>query len=1113
MKRTAIAVAFSVTALTFGQDPESLLVGESGLNASHLSRLVAGRGMVQGTTRNGYFRVRSIENTPLEELRLALRSIRYVLPGNADKVDASSLASVRTHATFLEGAFAIQHGRTPRRGETSGAEFYRQLESRLIVRVDPDTGRLDTEAMRRGVLHRDRMPAARGDMLDPGQIQAMAPIVWKAIGPSQVTGTGQPEFGTGPLSGPKNGAAIAPTDPNTIYVASAGGGVWKSTNAGTSFAFVSQGWTYLNTACVAVDPTNKNIVYAGIGDAGGFLTGQTLGIMKSVNGGTSWTLVGTEFGDSIVKRILVDPDNPTTLIALVTGVKGDIWRSTDSGETWARTNAANGDWQDIDRASNGRLVAVGSDPGIATSSNFGASWSAVIPPLLVGGSVWDVAVSKLDAGRWYLITSNNRIYRTLNLGILWLDITLDHDLGCSTPITNWSNASQGLSVECGIAGLTDRVYTGLRTVSASATNGLLWGDVTNSNLPSSIWAAGQRFMQVHPTDPNKLVLCGAGGFAQLDISGSPSVTPMNGGFDDVMFNGVAVNPTDPTFLMGGSFGLGTPANLGTPFTEPWRALYGTSGAGSAYDFANPGLHYTSGPDGEVYRYTSNNDLSADDISPGGGSAVSPLVCAGPTGSTLVFGAANGNIRVFNGTSWSNHATANSPVRVIAVSKFDKNRIYVGLENGDVFRANSVSGPFVKIDANLPDRPIGGIAESPYSADLLLVALQGMEADSVYRCSNAAAQSPTWIPVNGSGDTALPAVGANDVEFDPVTNVYYAANDLGVFVSPDAGVRWFNLNAMGLPNLPVNDLTVASANGANYLFVGTMGRGIWRLTLGSRFLTSILIFKPAIYGGQQNTITIKLNGSAPVGSVTTMTDGTNNVSMPNTVTFPLGSTQQTFTAFTVDPAATEVVTVTGRVYGTTATNSFVLHKVPNFTYTPADTHIYGGDKFQTNIDLNENAPITTVLTFADNSEFVASPASTSIALGDRTKTVTLHSLPVQAATSVQISARIANTIKSSNLTLHPRPDLTELSVSPSTVVGGTNAIGMVATEFAGLGGAQTVSLTDTSAVVTTPGNAVIPNGANNRSFTISTAPVTTPYTVTIRANLRGTIRTTTLVVTP
>lgn len=1099
------------------QESVSLLVGETGLTTATLSSLLQGLGTVVGPAENGYFRVRPAASIPLDRLQLQLKNVDYVLPGSADRVNTQSLLSVKNHASYLDGAFRIVHGRLPNRRESTGADFYRQLEYRLSSRVDETTGMFNSQAYKQALAHRSRMPIASPNMLDPDSVQMAAPVAWNSVGPNEVQGTGQPGFGNGPLSGRKNGAAVAPSDPNRVYVASAGGGVWRSNDGGTTFTFTSNGWAALNTACVAVHPTNPDIVYAGIGDTSGMLSGQTQGIMKSTDGGLTWTVVGSaEFGDSNVTRILINPASPSVLLALVSGPSGDIWRSIDSGQTWTRTDAFNGNWQDIDRASNGRLVAVGATAGIATSNDFGANWVPVIPPLLVGGSVWDVAVSKLDPGRWYLITSNHHIYRTLDLGIVWLEITLEHDLGGNEPLVNWIGANRGLAVECGANGLSDVVFTGLKTISASQSNGLLWSDVTHSNDNGPEWAAGQRFLQIHPTDPHKLLVCGDGGFASLDFSsgvGSSNVTAMNSSFDDVLFNGIAVHPSSRLFMMGGSFGLGTPASLGAP-ASPWKALYGTSGAGSAFDLANPAIHYTSGEGGEVYRYTTDGDLTPDDISPGGGLAVSPLVCAGPTGSTPTFGAANGNVRTFNGTSWVNHATGGSAVRTIGVSKFNTDRIYTGAQNGDVYRAPSINGPYTKIDANLPDRPIGGIAESPYTPDLVLVALQGSgETDGVYRCSNAAAASPSWVNISGSGETALPAIGVNDVEFDPFTNVYYAATDIGVFVSPDAGTRWYNLSALGLPNVPINDLFLSTVGGKSYLYAATLGRGVWRCALSSRFLTSILIFKPEIYGGMQNTITLKLNGSAPVGSITTITDGTSNVSMPNDVTFPLGSTQLTFTSFSVDPAATEVVTITGKVFQTTATNSFVLHKVPNFTYTPQFTDVYGGDRIVATIDLGQSAPITTVITFSDTATNIASPASTSIPQGGQTREVVLHSLPVDTTVNGTITAKIANTTRTSNLNLHPRPELTSLTLNPTSVVGGNSATGTLTTEFAGMGGTQNVAVSDTSNKVTTPGSVAIPNGSATTNFSIGTSAVTASYNVTVRARLGNVVRTAVLNVHP
>lgn len=1095
-----------------------LLAGERGLTSDALRQMVGNSGTISGPDARGYFLVQPKGAFTSSDLRDRLRSVDVVLDSGASSVDARQIDSVQSYISYLDGAFQIRTGRTPTRTDDTGANFYRSLAYYLSSRVDSDTGRLNSAKYRAAIRHRETMPPAHRGILDPGtSYSAMAPLAWSFVGPSKLEPPYQTGFGSSSLSGRKNAIAIAPSNPDTIYIASAGGGIWKSTDAGASFLPKSDGWPFMNTNCVAVHPTDPNTVYAGIGDYLGFFSGQTYGVMKSTDGGSNWTPSGTaEFGDSAVTRIMVDGSSPGILIALTAGPSGDVWRSTDAGQTWTRTNAPNGDWQDIDRTVDGDYLAVGAATGIYRSTDQGATWSVIPSPLLSGGTLWDIGASKVSAGRWFLMTSNHQLFRTIDLGVTWVDITLLHDLACADPTQNWSKAAEGMAVDCGVSGANDVVVTGLQTISVSD-NGLTWTDVSDSMTASATWPAGQRDFDVSPAAGTQIYVAGvagAGRFSYNLATNAATFSSYNDTIKDHLFYTVTVHPFNRLYVMGGAQDLATPATRGALYTDPWKDLFDTTGGGAGFDLSNPNVHYTTGRAGGVFRYSTATDSLPDDISPGGSLEVTPFAMGGAVGATPICGVSSGELRYYSGGSWHSMPTGGGPIRTIAISRHTTNRVYTGATNGDVYRAGTLGGAMTKIDTNLPDRSIGGIAESPYSPDTLLVGLQGTGfAGGVYRCGNATAATPTWTNVSGSGETALPAVSVNDVEFDPYTNVYYAATDVGVFVSPDAGLHWYNMNPLGLPNVPVNDLWVSSIGGQNWLYAATYGRGIWRCALSERYLTEVQIYKSAIYGGQQNTVTLKLNGAAPIGSIVALTDSSGSVSVPPSVMVPQGSTQHTFTIYTVDPPTDETVTINATLYKTTTTNSFTLYKVPPFTYTPTASDVYGGDRFNALIDLHMNAPLTTVFTFSDTAAEIASPASTSIALGGSTQTVALYTLPVATAVNATISARIANTMKSSNVTIHPKPVLATFGVSPGELRGGESATGTLSMEFAGMAGALTAYVSDTSTAVTVPPTVLVPSGSSSVQFQISSSPVTKSLAVTVKARIGAVSKTAVLIVKP
>lgn len=1115
-RKLASLFVFSLT-IPFGvAQTSSILVGSHGLTFPGLQARLGTSGEVTEIT-NGYFRVVPRNGFSVADLEKKLRgSVDVILRGTADQVDTNSLASVSDHVRYINGAFHIRHGRQPKRGEMTGAERLEAVEYFLSTRADRHTGRLNGDAYRKAVLHRAQMESATPAMIDPTR-SALAPVAWAYVGPKNLATPYQQFFGQQTLSGRKNSIAYS-SESGTYYVGSANGGVWKTTDGGTSFQPKSDAWPMMSVTALAVDPTDANIVYAGTGDAYG--TGQqSFGIMKSETGGDTWKNYGqADFGDSVVTRIALVPGAPEIVLALTSGPSGDIWRSTNGGLNWSRTDAPDGNWQDIDVRTNGTFIAVGSHAGIYRSVSNGASWVLVNTPGSPGATLWDVACSKTVANRFYLMTSDKHIYRTANAGSTWTDITPFLDAAVANPSLNWASASSGMFIETApgtTPAMFDVIFCGLQTLSISDDGGVFWTDVTESLETSAKVHAGMMCFASDPSDPTRGLLGGEGGLTGIvytDPSNTAVFSDLNATFFDMQFNSVAVHPTNTTQVMGGAVGNATPASRAD--LANWKNLYDGDGAFPAFDLSNPGLHYTGSANGGVYRYTFASDVVPDDISPGGGLFVSPLITSGAAGSVPTFGAADGNVRTFESGVWNTHATGGGPVRRLARSFFDSRRIYTGATNGDMYRTNSIASGFTKIDSSLPNRPIGGIAESPYVADQLLVGLHGVGfPNMVYRTPNASVGSPTWTNVSGSGQFALPQVPVNDVEFDPFTNVYYAATDIGIFVSPDAGVRWFNMNTMGLPNIAVTDLWLYSNGSSNFLYAATYGRGIWRCLLGQRFLTQIQIFKPAIYGGQQNTVTLKLNGAAPAGAVASMTDDSANVSVTPLVFFPIGSTQVTFTIFTTNPTADQTVTLTGRVFGTTTTGSFTLHHIPAFTYTPSSPDYYGGDRISAVIDFGIPAPITAVFTFSDNATEVSSPTSTSIAAGSQTKQVTLFTLPVTSSLTADISARLANTTASSSVTLHPRPTLTSLMLQPNTVVGGNPVEAVLTLSFPGAGGDIEVLTSDTSTLVGTPSSVTIPQGTVQQPFDLTTSPVSVNANVTVKAIYRGTTRTAVLTLTP
>jgi len=150
--------------------------------------------------------------------------------------------------------------------------------------------------------------------------------------------------GIGPafMSGRIADIAIDPTDQSTWYVGVGSGGVWKTTNRGTTWQAIFENEDAYSIGCVTVDPGNSNTIWVGTGEnVSGRHVGYGAGVYRSRDGGQHWEKLGLGNSEHI-GMIRVDPRDPDTVFVAAQGplwsAGGDrgLYKTTDGGKNWRK---------------------------------------------------------------------------------------------------------------------------------------------------------------------------------------------------------------------------------------------------------------------------------------------------------------------------------------------------------------------------------------------------------------------------------------------------------------------------------------------------------------------------------------------------------------------------------------------------------------------------------------------------------------------------------------------------------------------------------------------------------------------------------------------------------
>ncbi|MGN6568808.1 MAG: WD40/YVTN/BNR-like repeat-containing protein, partial [Flavipsychrobacter sp.] len=199
---------------------------------------------------------------------------------------------------------------------------------------------------------------------------------WQPIGPIV---TGEYAIAIGRV----NCIAVNPVDTNTIYIGTAGGGLFISHNGGKNWKSNSDNFPSLSIAAIAVNPIHPDTIYAATGDEYGYETYSynifwgglySAGIIMSSDGGNSWHTTGMSYLQSdrqIVQSLLIHPRHPNILLA---GTRNGIYRSTDAGVSWKNVDTNQHVYSMAIKPNQPDTVYAANDSNLKVSYDAGASW-------------------------------------------------------------------------------------------------------------------------------------------------------------------------------------------------------------------------------------------------------------------------------------------------------------------------------------------------------------------------------------------------------------------------------------------------------------------------------------------------------------------------------------------------------------------------------------------------------------------------------------------------------------------------------------------------------------------------------------------------------------------
>ncbi|MGC8864577.1 MAG: VPS10 domain-containing protein [Bacteroidales bacterium] len=651
--------------------------------------------------------------------------------------------------------------------------------------------------------------------------------------------------------------AIHPSQPETIYVGAASGGIFKSTDGGITWQNVFTDAPVISIGSLAIDPGSPQVIWAGTGEANSSsfsFVGN--GIYKSEDGGQTWQHKGLE-QSAYVGRMIVDYSNSDRIFVAACGnlftpnEERGIFRSTDAGQSWEKvlfvSDSTSGidivqdpDDPDILYAAMWERMrgltyrrSYGPTSGIYKSTDGGTTWNPINNGLPTGGVMGRIglALSQQTPRKLYAFVDmlvagspTAAVFRSLDEGASW---QRTNDASLATMNSNFGWYFGQIRVD---PDNSNRIYVMGVDMYRSDDGGNSYQQIAGYYNIDQIYV-DHHAHYIQPGTGKIWHGCDGGLYTSMDYGNT--WTKINT-LPITQFYAIAVDYQNPYKIYGGTQDNNT---IGTRDggTDTWERLLGGDGFYVAVDYNNPNVIYAESQWGNLYKSTNGgNSFSYIAAWSERTNWSSPLVMHPVNPQILYFGTYRVWKTLNGGMTWtpvSEDLTRNltvsgfSTLSTLAISSLRPDYVLAGSDDGRVHISTNGGASWSDISAGLPLRWITRVAFDPFDENTIYATVSGFRWDEpqpyVFMSNDL---GTNWTAIQSN----LPQLPVNVIVPDPeVPGRLYVGTDAGIFYTNDYGGQWLSMQG-GMPMVPVTDLQLHQPT--HTLVAGTYGCSAWKLDL-------------------------------------------------------------------------------------------------------------------------------------------------------------------------------------------------------------------------------------------------------------------------------------------